>query len=546
MDEPFWPDGKAPKDFWKNPDHRRWYMGWLGEQLGYRAPDDWYQITELDFQAHQGGELLAQYYQSSPALAVKSHFPKFQWHEWLFDSLPDDFWEYADHRQRYLRWLGEQLGYQADDDWYQLTARDFAHYHGEELLRDYYRDSLLAALQECFPGHGWHEWLFEIVPQSLWDDPDNRRRYMQWLGEQRGYRTTDDWYQLTEQDFRQHHGKELLRDYYDNSPIAAVRELWPGQNWQAWRFRRQDANVFWKDVDLRREYLTWLGEQLGYYVPDDWYHISKDDFDAHNGGDLFSNYYQESPAPALRDYLPEYDWKEWFFDHLPATFWFDWNQRQRYMVWLGEQLDYQAPDDWYAITAQDFESHQGRQLLEFYQRAVSVAVLDTFPENEWQPERFGPNRKQCQQMIDIVNKVFPGYDLKTNEIYKDVQFDLAIPSLNLAFDCQREYQGLPFSELTHIPGLKRLRQRDKKNVNICRKCGLTRIELPCDWDGDEKTALDLFAQQFVQQVNGCRKWAEHIRLALAALTAYRRKQCRKQRKQSTNANQQQLNFLPLL
>lgn len=389
MSDVLWPDGKAPKEFWQNPDHRRWYLGWLGEQLGYREPDDWYQLTAADFQAHQGGELLTRYYQNSPAVAVKNYFPKIDWHEWLFAALPDGFWEHVDHRCRYMRWLGEQCGYVTADDWRRLTVADFKRFHGEDLLRDYYDNSPLLALREYLPEHDWHEWLF--LPPSAWDDRAVRRRYMEWLG---------------------------------------------------------------------------------------------------------------------------------------------------------EQLGYQTPDAWYAVEARDFETHYGGDLLAYYQHAASLAVFDLFPGHAWQPERFAQHLAQQAQLVQIAERMFRKHAVTSDADYEGVRFDILIADLSLACDCQLEYQRAPLAEFRDLPVLADLRRLDRQKKAICRRHAITRIELPCEWDGSAAAALDIMARQLVAQVNARSTWNAHTRSIVRALAAYRRKQRRKFCQQQASENRQ-LSFLPL-
>jgi hypothetical protein len=289
--------------------------------------------------------------------------------------------------------------------------------------------------------------------------------------------------------------------------------------------------------------MRWLSEQLSYCTPDDWYRLTKEDFDAHHGGDLLSDYYQGFRAAALRDYLPTHDWHEWRFADVPGTFWQNPEHRRHYMQWLGEQLGYQALDDWYEISTQDIEAHSGRGLLNYYQHAVLIAVIDAFPEHKWQPEQFFQHQKRQQQLGLVVKQIFTEYDVESNVTHAGVCLDVFIPALKLAFECRGEQHRLPPSKVREIPALKKVRQQDDKKRKICQKHAITCVEIPCGWNEDGEITIEEFSKQFVKQMNACHTWTEHVRTALAAMSAYRQKQRRRRRKKPLVAQQQQLNLL---
>ena len=43
-------------------------------------------------------------------------------------------------------------------------------------------------------------WVFGTVPSGFWQQPENRRNYLLWLGHKLGFRRMSDWYRLTYQD----------------------------------------------------------------------------------------------------------------------------------------------------------------------------------------------------------------------------------------------------------------------------------------------------------------------------------------------------------
>lgn len=226
---------------------------------------------------------------------------------WLAGRVPDGFWDVAENRLRYLEWLGERCGFRTTEDWYRVSKRHFYAHRGGGLLANYFRDSPFAAVQEYRPDYPWKAWLFRSVPQCFWQDVENRRAYMNWLGKLLGFRKASDWYAITKKDFYAHGGGGLLGNYYGDSPLAAMREYKPRYPWKAWLFKSVPQG-FWKRSRNRSLYMEWLGRQLCCRRPEDWYRIQRKHFLRHGGGGLLVMYYADSPLKALQEFQPEVAW----------------------------------------------------------------------------------------------------------------------------------------------------------------------------------------------------------------------------------------------
>jgi hypothetical protein len=60
-----------------------------------------------------------------------------------------------------------------------------------------YNSSLIKALLNIYPDYPWHPWKFESpAPKGFWTDIQNQKKYFDWLGEQLGVKTMDDWYNV--------------------------------------------------------------------------------------------------------------------------------------------------------------------------------------------------------------------------------------------------------------------------------------------------------------------------------------------------------------
>lgn len=144
-----WMFGKTPKGFWNRRANRVRYLKWLGRKIGFKKLDDWYRLTREDIESNHGNQLI-KFYCGSPQSAVKDCFPHHTWQEWMFARVPLGFWNKAGNRQRYIRWLGNRMGFKRPEDWHKIRAADFRQQFGGGLLVMY--PSYHALLRECVPG----------------------------------------------------------------------------------------------------------------------------------------------------------------------------------------------------------------------------------------------------------------------------------------------------------------------------------------------------------------------------------------------------------
>ncbi|WP_040767800.1 hypothetical protein [Novipirellula maiorica] len=301
-----WMLGRVPHGFWDLAENRLAYMSWLGEQLGYAKPDDWYGIQQKHFKQNYGGGLLASHYSDSPQNAVREFMPRRKWHSWLFSRATNGYWQKPENRREFMLWLEKQLGIQGKEDWYRVTKNDFTRHGGLGLLNNYYGCSVAAALHEFKPLMQLDEWRFETVPQGFWNDLENRRRYMDWLGFKLKIRTPELWYGVSVHDIREHYGTTLLT-MCGGSIYRMVSEYLPKFPWKPWLFHYTPSG-YWEDDKNRKEYLQWLGKELGYRTPKDWYQLREHHFLRSGGSWLFAKYYGYSPLRAAEERYPKYKW----------------------------------------------------------------------------------------------------------------------------------------------------------------------------------------------------------------------------------------------
>jgi len=385
--DPVWCPGPVPPHFWEDEKNRRNYLLWLAHKLRFRRMEQWYSVTRKDFIRNHGYTVL-RYYRGRPSEMLRSLLPEYDWCEWLFPVAPKTFWDSVENQRRFIEWLGGEMGVRRWQDWYRVTERDFKRHGGDSLLTRY-NYSLLVIFSSLFPEHDWKPWLFTRVPANYWKRPENRRLYMRWLGEQLGYRKTEDWYRVAHRDVEQHQGTTLLSNRHFGSIPALLADAFPEYPWDLRQFKSHvtgSGNIarrpqgFWTVRANRLHYLRGLGRQLGFRRPADWYQVTALDLERHQGFRVLS-YYRSCAVWAAMELYPKYPWKEWLFPRVPKGFWDQPENRRRYMDWLGEQLGFHRPEDWYRVHPQDFARNRGKRLVGSY--SLPDLLREFLPDLDW-------------------------------------------------------------------------------------------------------------------------------------------------------------------
>ena len=389
--------------YWEARENHKIYADWLGTQLGYKTPEDWYKINLKDITNNYGGGLLQYYYNGSPLQLVISVYPEENWLPWKFTTTSNGYWKDRKNHKIYMDWLGTQLGYKTPDDWYKINLKDIINNNGCALLH-YYNDSPLQILISVYPEENWLPWKFTLTSNGYWKDKKNQKIYMDWLGLQLGYKTPEDWYKISQKDIINNNGDGLLH-YYNGSPLQILISVYPEKTWLPWKFTTISMG-YWKDKNNHKIYMDWLGLQLGYKTPEDWYKINLKDIINNNGCTLV-HYYNDSPLQILKSVYPEENWLPWKFIHTPKDYWKDKKNQIIYMDWLGLQLGYKTPDDWYKINIKDITNNYGCTLVHYYNGSPTLLVISVYPEENWLPWKF--------------TLTYTGYwkDKKNHKIYAD-------------------------------------------------------------------------------------------------------------------------------
>eukprot|EP00026_Physarum_polycephalum_P013000 Phypoly_transcript_13357.p1 GENE.Phypoly_transcript_13357~~Phypoly_transcript_13357.p1 ORF type:complete len:301 (+),score=40.83 Phypoly_transcript_13357:162-1064(+) len=177
------------------------FLEYIGEELGFKSPSDWYRIKGNHFYKFNGHSLLKKY-NYSPAEVVMGVFKDHLWLPWKFTKVSERFWDDKTNQKTFMKYLEVKLSFSKMEDWYQIEARHFIKNGGYTLLQRYMSPRLV--VMELMSDHKWEVWLFKNVGLNFWNDLNNQCLFLENLAVKLGFVTMDDWYGIKGDNFIQH------------------------------------------------------------------------------------------------------------------------------------------------------------------------------------------------------------------------------------------------------------------------------------------------------------------------------------------------------
>jgi len=358
-------------------------MTWLAGIRGHDAHDyeRWYSLSNSDLLKNGGRGLLVQFGDSCSKI-LSAVYPDAVWLLWMFPKTPNKFWEDIANQLAYMAWLSKRIGREEGrpENWYSVSQADFTDNFGAGLLLRY-RNSPQQLLMALYPDAKWRPWKFARTPGSYWTSMENQKNYMAWLGEELGLHDSNPerWYALTKEDLLRNDGGSLL-SRYDDSYYKLISTLYPEIDWLPWMFVRA-PNGFWEDRLNRARYLRWLGDRVKIKRMEDWYDVTRKDYEDNFGSALLTMY-NNSPSRALAATFVDYDFEPWRFAKTPVDLGKDWSSLSRAVHHVETSLNFKSPEDWNRVTQEQLAS-TGISAMIRREGGLQAVLKKVYPDHSW-------------------------------------------------------------------------------------------------------------------------------------------------------------------
>lgn len=119
---------------------------------------------------------------------------------------------------------------------------------------------------------------------------------------------------------------------------------------------------------------------------EDWYSVTQKDFLDNYGEGLLTKY--GSVVKIIVKLYPDHPWEIWKFNCVGKHFWADKSNQLKFMLQLGEKLNFESMDDWYKITRADIIDSGGSRLLQIYRSSPARTVMSIFNQHKFLEWKF--------------------------------------------------------------------------------------------------------------------------------------------------------------
>eukprot|EP01114_Cavostelium_apophysatum_P004981 TRINITY_DN1548_c0_g2_i2.p1 TRINITY_DN1548_c0_g2~~TRINITY_DN1548_c0_g2_i2.p1 ORF type:complete len:367 (+),score=55.49 TRINITY_DN1548_c0_g2_i2:108-1208(+) len=230
-------------------------------KLGIKHWEDWYYVSSRSISDNGGRMLLSIHGNSKPKLLAWI-YPEHKWNKAKFSRKPQHHWEDPKFQREFMEKLAKDLGFSRLEDWYKVKAADFIDNGGTTLL-GIYGNSPSRVIRTLYDKElDWKEWKFEHLSRNCWDDAQNVKEALEFVGQSLGVRHLEDWYrvspkQVTDLGFKSliaRHGTlhQLLVHAFPEHSWDKRNMIFPGKS-QHFLFKSV-RELFPSDVDVHFEY----------------------------------------------------------------------------------------------------------------------------------------------------------------------------------------------------------------------------------------------------------------------------------------------------
>ncbi|KAN0004640.1 hypothetical protein ACTFIU_001878 [Dictyostelium citrinum] len=415
----------------------------------------------------------------------------------------------------------------------------------QQIYRDNFDYSFYSMLKFAYPQHEWDKVkLVKSIDKNkyFWINEDNVNSFIHSFTQDMKFDQThhksdrlqyndnnetdsqylQQWYKVQKSDFIKFKGRPIISQFND-SVYGFLCNYYPNFNFKPWLFTTAPKN-FWKPIENQKQYLQWLGKQLGFTEYNHWYGIAKNDFVRNNGSSLLL-LYNGSPAKVIIEiFKDDYDWKVWKFNNLPILLDNKNNNNnddnnnnnnndnnskdelktlREFFKFAGEYYNIKDVKDWYRVSNSQIQYIGGSQLVKKHGGLFNCLEI-LYPEEKWNYHLYSqPGKKSSQRLLSIylnhlfqnnnnneTLKIFEDYrhpDLKYQQLSShSFHLDFFIPQLSLAF----EYQGKQhYMDVPRFGDTTIYQNRDNEKRLICKNNNITIIEIPFWWDNQIESLI---------------------------------------------------------
>jgi hypothetical protein len=98
--------------------------------------------------------------------------------------------------------FAEHIGIKTQPEWYLVSSSKISSIATSTLFKNGVR--LHTLLANVYPEYDWYPWMFETIPKYLWDEPQTRRKFLDWIAYELLHSKHEDLMHLSASQYHEH------------------------------------------------------------------------------------------------------------------------------------------------------------------------------------------------------------------------------------------------------------------------------------------------------------------------------------------------------
>lgn len=333
-----------------------------------------------------------------------------------------------------------------------------------------------------------------------WAQIENQKAICKAFEKANGIETQEDWYKVTNLQFRKFEGGSGVLAMYQFSIYSLLKTVYPEREWYPWLFKKASTK-FWNSESASLEYVKWLEKDLQISQVEQWYDV---DFKAIKHRKGFQRAVKNRGIlQLLKTAYPDYAWMAGRFRKAFPDTWTHTQTAVEFVKYVEPSLQISNPIDWYRVSRREL---QEVGLSGLYKRKRLFPTLSKlYPDFKFDEDSFSTANKQSSQRLVYLyaKQLFPNELVIENHLHEELiwkgthqkmQLDVWIPNRKLGFEYQGEHHYYQLNK-AYGPGFEQLElARDRVKAELCRQHGIALVLVPYWWDRTLESMQRLVAE----------------------------------------------------